>query len=133
MHYLPLTPADRIFINNQPVGIFALIESFKKSWVRNEFANGDKSYQQGNMYQGVMSPYNKIKYGTYPDLSYLGENETTYEHAPYTIEVDPATGKSNHKPLVGLTRFINEETPLSGQDVIPAWEKHFIVDCMLRK
>lgn len=122
-----------IFINNQPVGLFTLIEPFKKSWLRNEFANGDKDYKQGNMFEAAYSPFSTAKYGQLPDLSYLGNNETAYANVPYSIEVDPGKGEPTYKPLMNLNRFINIDTPTESKDVIPAWEKHVDVDSVLRK
>lgn len=122
-----------VYVNGQPAGLFSLIEPFKKSWLRNEFANGDEDYVQGGMFEAAFSPFNYVKYGQLPDLSYVGDNETAYANAPYSIEVDPGKGDPTFKPLVNLTRFLNIETPLEGKDVIPSWDRHLDVDSFLRK
>lgn len=40
----------RVYINNQPIGLFGLVEHFKSTWVRNEFGNGSKEFKQGAIY-----------------------------------------------------------------------------------
>ncbi|KAG1190059.1 hypothetical protein G6F70_009419 [Rhizopus microsporus] len=43
----------RVFLNDQEIGLFGLIETFQDPWTANVFADGDKDYKGGNLYQGV--------------------------------------------------------------------------------
>jgi hypothetical protein len=40
----------RLYINDQAIGLFGLAENFKNPWIRNEFANGSKEYNQGTLF-----------------------------------------------------------------------------------
>ncbi|KAI9486830.1 MAG: coth protein-domain-containing protein [Benjaminiella poitrasii] len=40
----------RLYINERPIGLFGLTEAFKNPWIRNEFADGNKKYNQGTLF-----------------------------------------------------------------------------------
>ncbi|KAI7857684.1 coth protein-domain-containing protein [Circinella umbellata] len=119
----------RLYINDQPVGFFGLIENFKNPWLVNEFGNGEESdYQQGNLYQArlvgdIFGPGGHIS-----DLGYYGDNITVYEEGQYKIKEDPSDKNPSYKPLVELIDFL-ANAPM---DNLEEWEKHFNMESVLR-
>lgn len=131
-----------VFINEQPVGFFGLNEVFKKSWLRNEFANGDKDYNYGVLYKaagvGQTTSVNgsiDFKDILFSDFRYLGDNETLYNMSGYGIDVKPASGKPGYEVLTELTKFIDKNSPLDGDDdkVIATWNEYFDMESVFRK
>lgn len=45
----------RLYMNDQPLGLFGFAETLKNPWIRNEFANGSKKYVQGTLYVADVS------------------------------------------------------------------------------
>jgi hypothetical protein len=45
----------RIYMNDEPLGLFGLAENMKNPWIRNEFADGDKDFKQGALYVADVS------------------------------------------------------------------------------
>ncbi|KAI9258887.1 coth protein-domain-containing protein [Phascolomyces articulosus] len=116
----------RVFIDDHQVGLFGLIEQYKNPWLRNEFDNGNKDYQQGNLYQARAG--SDIIPGYESDLGYIGENETLYGAGQYKIKEDPSEGEPSFRPIMDLTRFLANG---SSHDV-SEWEKHFDMEALLR-
>jgi hypothetical protein len=140
----------RVFINNDPIGLFGLAENFKDPWLRNEFANGDKNYNQGTMFVADASggkPPGKsnsdptivrdstgffIEKGS-ADLGYLGDKIGPYERGMYGIKEDPSNKKPDFSHIRDLTKFIADASNTTTDDsVAPLWEKMIDVDSFLR-
>ncbi|KAI8146997.1 coth protein-domain-containing protein [Fennellomyces sp. T-0311] len=118
----------RLFINGRPIGLFGFIESFKNPFLRNEFNNG-KKYSQGNLYQGLFAANaTNPDLTNISDLSYKGENQTTYELGQYKIKEDPSDGNPSFLPLINLIKFI-ADAPC---DDVEAWKRKFDMDSVLR-
>ncbi|ORY97769.1 coth protein-domain-containing protein [Syncephalastrum racemosum] len=131
----------RVYINEQPVGLFGLNEVFKKSWLRNEFANGDKKYDYGVLYKAAGAGQLRnaeeginFKNVLFSDFSYLGDNETLYNMSGYGIDVKPATGEPGYGVLTELTKFIDKDSPLDGDadKVIAAWDEYIDMESLFR-
>lgn len=144
----------RLYINNQPIGLFGLVEVFKNPWIRNEFADGDKKYNQGAFYvsdtnlgQGANIPKNlslpnenTTDFGAFPlqgtmsDLSYLGENVTLYE-APYQLKEKPSVGVANYTKIKELTKFISQQpnNTMVDDSYAEGWEKLLDVESVIRE
>ncbi|CEG76210.1 hypothetical protein RMATCC62417_11139 [Rhizopus microsporus] len=112
----------RVFLNNQEIGLFGLIETFQDPWAANVFANGDKNYKSGNLYQGTgqgMDNTGGLKYQS---------NLTAYENGLYKAK---AGNKKNYVPLQELTKFI-ADAPVSGPDAVAAWKSTLDMDSVIR-
>ncbi|KAI8647942.1 coth protein-domain-containing protein [Parasitella parasitica] len=121
----------RVFMNDQPLGLFGIIETFQDPWLANTFANGSNSYENGYLYQGVfMSPQSAAQ-GHISDLSYIS-NATAYGDGQYKIKQEASKGdKVNWEPLQDFTKFIST-APTNQSDSVATWKKHLDTDSFLR-
>lgn len=117
-----------VFINDEIAGFFGIIENFQNPWLRNEFANGDRDYEQGILYQGLFMGNFVVQQSPISDLSYYGDNMTEYELGQYKIKQDPSSGPSDFRRLMELTKFLSE-APTDDPD---AWKTHFDMESVLR-
>lgn len=121
----------RVFLNDKPLGLFGIIETFQDPWLANSFANGAKKYKNGNLYQGVFQTPQSAAMNRTSDLSYYN-NITAYEDGQYKIKAEAAKGKSNDfKPLMEFTKFI-DSAPTNGSDAVVTWNKKLDTDSFLR-
>ncbi|KAI8881341.1 hypothetical protein K501DRAFT_189208 [Backusella circina FSU 941] len=120
----------RLFINKKPIGLFGMIEDFSDGWLRNEFADGDKQYQPGELYQGDITDLKK-RTGLIANLAYYGENLTTYNMKQYSVQA----GKNKKKKpqvfeaLKDFTKFINQTTKDTSME---EWDQHLDMKSFLR-
>ncbi|KAI9033948.1 coth protein-domain-containing protein [Phycomyces nitens] len=121
----------RVVMNDKPLGLFGLIETFKNPWLRNEFANGDENYENGPLYQGAFLSSDSIAEKVYSDLSYYENNITKYELGQYKIKENATNGDSNFQLLMDFTKFISE-APTNTSDAVEVWQKTFDTDSFLR-
>ncbi|CEG69366.1 hypothetical protein RMATCC62417_05453 [Rhizopus microsporus] len=112
----------RVFLNDQEIGLFGLIETFQDPWTANVFADGDKDYKGGNLYQGVGAGTNNTG-----GLNYLS-NLTAYRDGQYKIK---AGNKKDYAPLQELTKFI-ADAPVNGTDAVDAWKSKIDMDSVIR-
>lgn len=91
----------RLYLNDQPVGLFGLAEVFKNPWIRNEFAGGDKDFVQGALFaadvSGAMSSggglnNNSTQNGGLVSNTMPGGNSTTMPDGNSTMSHDPPGG-----------------------------------------
>lgn len=152
----------RVYINNQAIGLFGLVEHLKSTWVRNEFGNGSKKFKQGALYvadvntgQGNTTksepslekrfelPEGAEKFLNGSDkvnginatssLSYLGDDVNAYSAGQYSVKEDPSVGTANYTRIMDLTRFISQQpTTLVDNSVVPLWEEKMDVTSFLR-
>jgi hypothetical protein len=140
----------RVFINNDPIGLFGFTENFKNPWLRNEFANGDKNYNQGTMFvayaSGGRPPGKKNNNPTIvrdstgffvlkgsADLSYLGTNVSLYQRGIYDVREKPSKKEPDFSRIMDLTKFIADASNTTTNDsVVPLWEKMIDVNSFLR-
>jgi spore coat protein CotH len=140
----------RVFINNEPIGLFGLAENFKTPWVRNEFANGDKNYNQGALFVGDISAGKTAGLGNddpsvvhddtgffvlkgSADLAYLGNNISLYQRGIYNIREKPSNKEPDFSRIMDLTKLIGDASNTTTDDsVVPLWEKMINVDSFLR-
>ncbi|KAI8880086.1 coth-domain-containing protein [Backusella circina FSU 941] len=119
----------RVFINNKPIGLYGLIDSYHDPWVAGEFANGDEGYLSGDMYEGTFAELTQKEF-IISDLKYWGENLTKYELGQYKyIPGKKGHTQENFTALKDFTRFVDqttENTPLE------EWEKYFEVNGFMR-
>ncbi|KAG1379047.1 hypothetical protein G6F61_005291 [Rhizopus arrhizus] len=117
----------RVFMNDQELGLFGIVEAFNDPWLSNVFTDGDSSYKHGYLYQAKLSGANNHT----SDLSYY-ENITAYADGQYKIKEEATGGeKDNYKPLMDLTKFI-AEAPTNSSDAVNEWNKKFNMDSVVR-
>lgn len=121
----------RVFINDQALGLFGIIDTFHDPWLANSFAGGAKKYKNGNLYQGVFQTAQSSAMNHTSDLSYYN-NVTAYEEGQYKIKVEASKGKSgDYAPLIEFTKFI-DTAPTNGSDAVAAWNEVLDTDSFLR-
>lgn len=123
----------RVFMNQEELGLFGVIETFQDPWLANSFANGSDSYKQGNLYQGVYSSPQSAKANHTSDLSYYN-NVTAYADGQYKIKAVASKGdkeKPDYEPLMKFTEFI-ESAPTNTSDAVETWNKELDTDGFLR-
>lgn len=126
---LPASGASyaRVVINNQPIGLFLMIEHYKDNWYENEFGGGNKLKPgRGVSYQGT---------GFTSDLTYFGDNLTKYD-GPYQIEEKAdkehrANGAAEFGRVMELTRFLSK-APTTTEDAVKVWNEHIDMDSVVR-
>ncbi|KAG1230998.1 hypothetical protein G6F68_019240 [Rhizopus microsporus] len=64
-------------MNDQELGLFGIIDTFKGNWLANVFADGDSSYKNGYLYQGLFATPESGAFNHTSDLSYM-DNTTAY-------------------------------------------------------
>ncbi|KAI8875992.1 coth-domain-containing protein [Backusella circina FSU 941] len=136
----------RLYMNDEPIGLFGLAENFKNPWIRNEFAKGSKDYKQGTFYAADANggvPFGQKSNSTEnqdgpsknisSDLTYLGHNVSLYSRGYYSVKEDPSKGKANFTRIMDLSKFIADASNTTTDDsVVPLWEKKMDVDSFLR-
>ncbi|KAI9271317.1 coth protein-domain-containing protein [Sporodiniella umbellata] len=121
----------RVFMNDQELGLFGMIDTFKGNWLSNVFGNGDSSYKNGYMYQGLYSTPESGQQNHTSDLSFY-ENSTAYEDGQYKVKEKASGGeKNNYKALVDFTKFI-ANAPTNSSDAVEKWNEQLDTDSFLR-
>lgn len=121
----------RLFLNNQEIGLFGLIDTFKDPWLANIFANGDSKYKNGDLFQGLFGTPESMALNLTSDLSYY-TNLTLYEQGQYKIKQEAyGSKKDDYKPLQKFTKFI-KEAPTNSSDAVEKWQKKLDTDSFLR-
>ncbi|RCH81130.1 hypothetical protein CU098_004137 [Rhizopus stolonifer] len=115
----------RLVINQQPMGLFGLVDTFKGNWLSNVFANGRADYERGILYEGVRHTSASEALGLRSDLSFMS-NLTSYGAGQYKIKVK-GVEKKGYRPLQKLTRFI-----ANAPNDTKIWNKHLDTESFLR-
>jgi hypothetical protein len=112
------------------MGLFGILETYQDPWPANEFANGEKDYKSGLLYQGI--GFNNFGRGAaISDLRYEGKNITKYDLGQYKIKAGPHKKSADaYEDLQKFTKFINESTVETTPE--SEWEKRIDVDGFLR-
>lgn len=120
-----------MYLNNQPLGLFGFIEKFKNPWLRNEFNDGKKGYQQGTLYQSKSKAGGPLGLfsGNLSDLSYYGDQEQSYLFQYKTAEDPSSKEKPNFSALIQLTNFLDNASSTTKKE---AWEAHFDMESVMR-
>ncbi|KAG1604364.1 hypothetical protein G6F47_000989 [Rhizopus delemar] len=117
----------RVFMNNEELGLYGIIDTFKGPWLSNVFADGDSSYKHGYLYQAKSYGANNH----ISDLSYY-ENITAYADGEYKIKEEATDReKDNYQPLMDLTKFI-AKAPINSSDAFKEWNEILDMDSVLR-
>ncbi|KAI8991208.1 coth protein-domain-containing protein [Mycotypha africana] len=141
----------RLYINQQSIGLFGFVEHLKNPWVRNEFGNGDKDYQQGTLWVGQNSfnktevsqgesstttnrLSNKTQQQLHADFSYFGRDNVGLYQTFYPVKEKPSKGEPDYSRLIDFTEFLSKQpdTIVTHPSVVDAWEHHIDVESFLR-
>lgn len=119
-----------VFFNNKPAGFYGFIETFQDPWLANEFADGDKDYKSGYLYQGQAMSMTQTQF-LVSDLSYYGDNTTLYNLGQYKIKAGTKKDEKpkDYKELLEFTKFINETT---NDTSVKEWNKKLETDGFTR-
>jgi spore coat protein CotH len=124
---LPVSGASyvRVIINDQPVGLFLLIQPYKSKWYKYEFGGGKKlKHGQGITYHGI---------GGLADLSPLGDDMKDYEKYYAIVQhPDKKHGPSSYDRLLDFIDFL-ADAPTTADDAADTWNKHIDVESVIRK
>lgn len=106
-----------------------MIEHYKPSWLSEEFADGNKQYQHGPLYQGARRTPQSDEHDNHKsDLSYYDGNDAMYEDGQYRIKEEPVGQKLGYGPLIDFTKFIHD-----APNDAKLWVKRFDVEGFIRK
>ncbi|KAG2237294.1 hypothetical protein INT48_009027 [Thamnidium elegans] len=121
----------RLFIDNKAVGLYGLIETFQDPWAAAEFADGDKGYEAGYLYQGIGFTLDDSKGFKISDLRYEGINMANYSVGQYKIKAGINKKRINaYQDLQEFTKFIDESSVSTTPE--SEWEKKLDVDGFIR-
>ncbi|KAI9244275.1 coth protein-domain-containing protein, partial [Phascolomyces articulosus] len=118
----------RVFINQQPMGLYIMIEHYQPSWLRMVFGNGDPNYKHGSLFFALKLPPVTYPENHFSNLEYYPDNKTTYTLGQYEIKEEPSDKKLGYEPLIEFTKFIHDV----GSDDITAWNNKLDVDGFIR-
>ncbi|KAF9976816.1 hypothetical protein BGZ73_007723 [Actinomortierella ambigua] len=106
----------RLFINNEPYGLYLMVDDVKKSFIRQTILQDDDTKPVGTLVQ-----CNAASKADQADLVYKGPTNATYSDDAYILVTDPpATGD----PLGGLIAFmkdLQDYNPASTPDPVNYW------------
>ncbi|KAG2237296.1 hypothetical protein INT48_009029 [Thamnidium elegans] len=121
----------RLFIDNKAVGLYGLIETFQDPWAAAEFADGEKGYKSGYLYQGIGLALTSSGEVRASDLRYEGIDMASYRAGQYKIKAGKHKKRINaYQDLQEFTKFINESSVSTTPE--SEWEKKLDVDGFLR-
>ncbi|KAF9163426.1 hypothetical protein DFQ26_002516 [Actinomortierella ambigua] len=107
----------RLFINNEPYGLYLMVDDIKKSFIRQTILQDDDTKPVGTMFQ-----CNAGSKEDQADLVWKGPTNTTYSNDAYILVTDPpATGAD---PMAGLIKFmedLKDYNPASTPDPVNFW------------
>ncbi|KAI8388122.1 coth protein-domain-containing protein [Radiomyces spectabilis] len=120
----------RVVVNDQPLGLFGLVEAFKNPWLKNEFAGGEK-YDQGILFQGGGASVKSMLSKAPADLVYRGEDESQYVNYKIKEEPDEGEGEADRSRIVEFTKFL-QNAPITGSDAVEEWDQHVDTQTVIR-
>ncbi|KAF8938198.1 coth protein-domain-containing protein [Dissophora ornata] len=118
----------RLFINNEPYGLFLMVEDIKKSFAKQTVHGGDNTVVIGSLVQA-----NAPTLTSQADLVYKGPTSASYPAEVYTFQNlgnNPAT-----EPLTQLIAFMSDLQafdPVATSDPVGYWTSRMDLDGFLR-
>ncbi|ORE05374.1 coth-domain-containing protein [Rhizopus microsporus var. microsporus] len=133
----PTTRASyvRLFMNEQPIGLYLLVEKYDSTWLANEFdSKRNGQYKNGITYEGHGGRTERNR----ADFSFKGDDPRIFEESSFEIAEGPKEGNNDFGELVEFTRFVRDQQYLqrSTNAVAKAraryeWEKRLDVEGFL--
>jgi hypothetical protein len=132
----------RLFINNEPQGLYLVVDHYKDPFFKNVFGSGKDTYKTGALVQGSMQENpladGKLKQGA--NLAYLGKHvEDYFENKTSVYEVkESAHGGNAMKDLIPFLKFVHDRnTPVKSKKDetkrVQDWYKRFDVTLFLKQ
>ncbi|KAL7313553.1 hypothetical protein PS15m_007287 [Mucor circinelloides] len=125
----------RVFVNDQPYGLYGLMEDYKAQFLRNEFGNSSGLYENGILFSG---DYNAT-------LDFLGEDQTKYNKSTndddlfpnnyYSIQqaADIRRSRSSFRRLIAFTQFLtNTSDTVDNVEPVTAWNRYLETSSFLK-
>ncbi|KAI9284301.1 coth protein-domain-containing protein [Umbelopsis sp. AD052] len=98
----PSTSYVRLFINNDQIGLFLLVDEISNPWLKSDF-NGGKKYDNGILYK-MDGGGDRVG----ANLAYVGTSESKYSDF-YAVEEESGSGEKSLKRLIDFTKWIKEK------------------------
>lgn len=98
----PSSSYVRLFINNDQIGLFLLVDEISNPWLKSDF-NGGKKYDNGILYK-MDGGGDKVG----ANLAYVGSSESKYSDF-YTVEEESQAGEKTLKRLIDFTKWIQDK------------------------
>lgn len=139
---------DRLFINQEPQGLYLVVDNYKNPFLKNVLGNGKSSYKNGALYQGSMqeNPLAVGKLQSGANLGYLGSSSNDYIESSVNLSSykvqEIAHGDKSNDNLASLVSFINFIQKASAHEHIKKkdekklahqWNKRFDVSLFLKQ
>ncbi|KAI8970672.1 coth protein-domain-containing protein [Pilobolus umbonatus] len=120
----------RLFINGKAIGFYGIMESFDNTWLRAKFADADRHYKPGYLYQGNAFPPGGYDINFIADLSYHFGDYEAYGAGQYKVKGGPEKKTlEDYEELDKFALFINETNVNTS---LEKWNNHLDVDGFLR-
>lgn len=126
----------RVFMNDQPYGLYGLMEDYKTQFLRNEFGGGSGVYENGILYSG---DYNAT-------LDFLGEDQSKYNESTdgselfpnnhYSIQqtADIRHSRTSFRSLIAFTQFLtNASDTVDNVEPVIAWNRYLETSSFLKR
>ncbi|KAH7047191.1 coth protein-domain-containing protein [Linnemannia elongata] len=107
----------RLFINNQPFGLYMMVDDIKKSFVKQTIHGGDPSVIPGSMVQ-MNAPLVTLQ----ADLIYKGPTNASYDasvYAPVVLGNNPVTDYLQQ--LIAFMKDLQDYNPATTPDPVGYW------------
>ncbi|CEP18949.1 hypothetical protein [Parasitella parasitica] len=137
----------RLFINEEPQGLYLLVDNYKNPFLRNVLGNGKSNYKHGALFQGSMqeNPLAVGKLQSGANLGYLGPSSNDYIESSvnlssYKVQEVAHGDKSNDNlaSLVSFIKFIHDTSKHKhakkndDKKLAHEWNKRFDVSLFLK-
>ncbi|CEG65065.1 hypothetical protein RMATCC62417_01931 [Rhizopus microsporus] len=134
----------RLFINQEPQGLYMLVDKYKKPFSKKVFGNDQPGYKRGTLFQGSMQEnpmaVGRLRLGA--NLGYLGPTVKDYveprvNQSVYKIQEYPSKSVSKDHtmaPLVSFILFIESTKVFAGtkEELAVEWNKRLDVPTFLK-
>ncbi|KAF7728341.1 hypothetical protein EC973_006282 [Apophysomyces ossiformis] len=126
----------RLFINEEPLGLYGMIDHYKNPFLKNVFGQG-KKYKHGVLYQGSMpeNPMAPGKLNGGANLDYLGPTPSDYifgGETLYKISQEASRKDNGLQNLIEFMEFVKNPEVEAAEDLKDAWNRRLDVDIFLK-
>ncbi|KAF9584728.1 hypothetical protein BGW38_005396 [Lunasporangiospora selenospora] len=121
----------RLFVNNEPYGLFLMVDDIKKSFLKQTVHSGDDKVERGSLVKmnGWMDDIRNFK----ADLVYKGPATADYDKTCYKSEYLGKNPKAEPlQDLIALMKGLQEFDPATTPDPVAYWNDRLDLDGFLR-
>lgn len=145
---LKLARKCRLFINQEPQGLYLVVDNYKNPFLKNVLGNDKPNWKNGALYQGSMqeNPLAVGKLQSGANLGYLGPSTNDYIESrlnlsPYKVQeiAHGVNSKDNLANLVSFIDFIQKSSSYKHskkkdeKKLAHEWNKRFDVSLFLKQ